>query len=103
MARNAASRIVSKRRTLWNEGKTFPAETRWLRESGADAVGMSTVPEVIVANHASMKVLGLSLVSNLNDPDNFQPILLEDIIAEGRRAADRLAKLMLEFISRLED
>jgi purine-nucleoside phosphorylase len=80
-----------------------PAETRWLRESGADAVGMSTVPEVIVANHASMKVLGLSLVSNLNDPDNFQPILLEDIIAEGRRAADRLAKLMLEFISRLED
>ncbi len=80
-----------------------PAETRWLRESGADAVGMSTVPEVIVANHASMKVLGLSLVSNLNDPDNFQPILLEDIIAEGRRAADRLEKLMIEFISRLED
>jgi len=79
-----------------------PAETRWLRDSGADAVGMSTVPEVIVARHASMKVLGLSLVSNVNDPDNFQPILLDDIIAEGQRAADRLVRLMIEFISRLE-
>lgn len=80
-----------------------PAETRWLRDCGADAVGMSTVPEVIVANHGSMKVLGLSLVSNVNDPDNFQPILLEDIIAEGQRAAKRLEKLMIEFISRLEN
>lgn len=80
-----------------------PAETRWLRDSGADAVGMSTVPEVIVAKHGSMKVLGLSLVSNVNDPDNFQPILLEDIIAEGQRAADRLETLMIEFISRLEN
>ena len=64
---------------------------------------MSTVPEVIVANHGSMKVLGLSLVSNVNDPDNFQPILLEDIIAEGRRAAGRLEKLIVEFISRLHN
>ena len=80
-----------------------PAETRWLRDCGADAVGMSTVPEVIVANHGSMKVLGLSLVSNVNDPDNFQPILLEDIIAEGRRAAGRLEKLIVEFISRLHN
>lgn len=80
-----------------------PVETRWLRDCGADAVGMSTVPEVIVANHGSMKVLGLSLVSNVNDPDNFKPILLEDIIAEGQRAADRLEKLMVEFISRLEN
>ena len=80
-----------------------PAETRWLKDCGADAVGMSTVPEVIVANHGSMKVLGLSLVSNVNDPDNFQPILLEDIIAEGQRAADRLEKLVVEFISRLEN
>jgi len=78
-----------------------PAETRWLRDSGADAVGMSTVPEVIVARHGSMKVLGLSLVSNVNDPDNFQPILLADIIAEGERAAARLEKLMIEFIARL--
>ena len=80
-----------------------PAETRWLRQCGADAVGMSSVPEVIVARHGSMQVLGLSLISNVNDPDNFQPIVLEDIIAEGRRAATRLEKLIVEFINRLHE
>lgn len=79
-----------------------PAETRWLRQCGADAVGMSSVPEVIVARHGSMRVLGLSLISNVNDPDNFQPIVLEDIIAEGRRASVRLEKLIGEFINRLD-
>lgn len=78
-----------------------PAETRWLRQSGADAVGMSSVPEVLVARHGSMQVLGLSLISNVNDPDNFQPILLDDIIAEGRRASVRLESLIIEFINRL--
>jgi len=80
-----------------------PAETRWLRQCGADAVGMSSVPEVIVAHHGSMQILGLSLISNVNDPDNFQPIVLEDIIAEGRRASARLEKLIVEFINRLND
>ena len=79
-----------------------PAETRWLRQCGADAVGMSSVPEVIVARHGSMRVLGLSLIANVNSPDNFQPILLEDIIAEGRRASARLQKLIVEFINRLD-
>ena len=79
-----------------------PAETRWLRQCGADAVGMSSVPEVLVARHGSMQVLGLSLISNVNDPDNFKPILLEDIIEEGARASSRLEKLIVEFISRLE-
>jgi len=80
-----------------------PAETRWLRESGADAVGMSSVPEVIVALHGSMQVLGLSVVANVNDPDNFQPILLEDIIAEAAKASSRLEKLITEFIQRIEE
>ena len=79
-----------------------PAETRWLRQCGADAVGMSTVPEVIVARHGSMRVLGLSLIANINDPDNFQPILLEDVIEESRRASGRLQKLIVEFITRLD-
>jgi len=78
-----------------------PAETRWLRQSGADAVGMSSVPEVLVARHGSMQVLGLSLISNVNDPDNFKPILLEDIIEEGRKASSRLETLLVEVISRL--
>ena len=80
-----------------------PAETRWLRQCGADAVGMSSVPEVIVARHGSMQVLGLSLVANVNDPDNFQPIRLEDIIAEAERASSRLEKLIVAFINRLNE
>lgn len=79
-----------------------PAETRWLRDSGADAVGMSSIPEVIVAIHAGMKVLGLSVVSNVNDPDNFQPILLEDIIEAAAKTTPKLEKLITEIIGRLE-
>ncbi|MDX1775763.1 MAG: purine-nucleoside phosphorylase [Desulfobulbales bacterium] len=71
-----------------------PAETRFLRAAGADAVGMSSVPEVIVARHAGMRVLGLSAVANVNDPDNFTPILLEDII----RSAGEIEPLMQELI-----
>ncbi|MFA6498202.1 MAG: purine-nucleoside phosphorylase [Desulfurivibrionaceae bacterium] len=72
-----------------------PAETRYLRQCGADAVGMSTVPEVIVAIHAGMRVLGLSVVANVNDPDNLKPIILEDIIEETKKAEDRLSCLLL--------
>lgn len=79
-----------------------PAETRWLRDCGADAVGMSSVPEIIVARHAGMQVLGLSAVSNVNDPDNFQPIILEDIIATAKSMEPLLEQLILEIISRIE-
>ncbi len=78
-----------------------PAETRWLRECGADAVGMSSIPETIVAKHAGMDVLGLSVVSNVNDPDNFQPILLEDIIAMAGTMEKQLEKLLLEITARV--
>lgn len=78
-----------------------PAETRWLRESGADAVGMSSVPEAIVARHAGMEVLGLSVVSNVNDPDNFQPILLEDILQTAAEVTPQLQRLIVEISSRL--
>ncbi|HIJ79049.1 MAG: purine-nucleoside phosphorylase [Desulfobulbaceae bacterium] len=75
-----------------------PAETRYLRSCGADAVGMSTVPEVIVAVHAGLKVLGISVVSNVNDPDNFKPIILEEIIAETKKAEARFLSLLLEVL-----
>jgi len=71
-----------------------PTETRYLRNCGIDAVGMSTVPEVIVARHASMRVLGVSVIANVNDPDNFKPILLEEVVANCRLASSRLADLI---------
>ena len=75
-----------------------PAETRFLRAAGADAVGMSSVPEVIVARHASMRVLGLSAVANVNDPDNFTPILIEDIIQAAIETEPALQQLIKEVL-----
>ena len=78
-----------------------PAETRYLRMIGADAVGMSSVPEILVARHAGMRVLGLSVVANVNDPDHFQPILLDDIIAAARKAEPRLQQLIMQTMAEL--
>ena len=78
-----------------------PAETRFLRLAGADAVGMSSVPEVIVAKHAGMKVLGLSAVANVNDPDNFTPILLDDIIKAAQEIEPGLQELIKKVLSTL--
>lgn len=78
-----------------------PAETRWLRQAGGDAVGMSSIPEVLVAIHAGLKVLGLSVVANVNDPDNFQPIILEDIIETAQKVEPRLEKLIVEILTRI--
>ena len=75
-----------------------PAETRFLKNAGADAVGMSSVPEVIVAKHAGMKVLGLSAVANVNDPDNFIPILLDDIIKAAQEIEPGLLELIKEIL-----
>jgi purine-nucleoside phosphorylase len=75
-----------------------PAETRFLRLAGGDAIGMSSVPEVIVARHASMRVLGLSAIANVNDPDNFSPILLDDIIKATGEIEPAMQKLIKEFL-----
>jgi purine-nucleoside phosphorylase len=72
-----------------------PAETRLLRIIGADAVGMSTVPEAIVAVHGGIKVLGVSIISNVNLPDAMAPISLEEIIATVARAEPHLVQLLL--------
>jgi purine-nucleoside phosphorylase len=76
-----------------------PAETRWLRDCGADAVGMSSIPEVLVALHAGLRVIGLSVVSNVNDPDNFQPIILENIIDTAGKVAPQLEGLIVQIIA----
>ena len=75
-----------------------PAETRFLQRAGADAVGMSSVPEVIVAKHAGMRVLGLSAIANVNNPDNFAPILLDDIIRSAQEIEPLLQKLITEVL-----
>ncbi len=79
-----------------------PAETKFLRMIGADAVGMSTVPEVIVAVHSGVKVLGLSVISNVNDPDNFKPILFSEVVKQSKKAEKRLEKLIKNFLKVLK-
>lgn len=80
-----------------------PAETRMLRLLGADAVGMSTVPEVIAAVHAGLKVLGLSVISNVNLPDAMAPIDLTEIIATVAAAEPRLVELLLGILARFAE
>jgi purine-nucleoside phosphorylase len=71
-----------------------PAETRYLRTIGADAVGFSTIMEVIAAVHAGMRVLGISTITNINDPDAPQPATLEEIISVAEGAAPALEKVV---------
>jgi purine-nucleoside phosphorylase len=75
-----------------------PAETRFLRLIGADAVGMSTVPEAICAVHAGLQVLGFSVLSNLNLPDAMAPTSLEEIVATVAQAEPQLVQLLLGII-----
>jgi purine-nucleoside phosphorylase len=70
------------------------AEYRFLRGIGSDAVGMSTVPEVIVAVHASLRVLGLSVITDMCLPDALEPVKLEDIIATANAAEPKLRILV---------
>jgi purine-nucleoside phosphorylase len=71
------------------------AEYRFLRMIGADVVGMSTVPEVIVAVHASLKVVGFSIVTDMCLPDALEPADVAKIIATANAAEPKLTKLVL--------
>ena len=70
------------------------AEYRFLRGIGADVVGMSTVPEVLVAVHCGMKVLGLSIVTDMALPDALKPAVVEEIIATANAAEPKLTKIV---------
>lgn len=77
------------------------AEYRFLRYIGADAVGMSTVPEVIVAVHMGLKVLGFSILTDECFPDALKPVSLEEVIAVANKAEPKLTKVMKEVVRRL--
>jgi purine-nucleoside phosphorylase len=71
------------------------AEYRFLRAIGADVVGMSTVPEVIVAVHCGLRVVGFSIITDMCLPDALQPANVEEIIKTANAAEPRLTKLVL--------
>ncbi|WP_299113486.1 purine-nucleoside phosphorylase [uncultured Winogradskyella sp.] len=77
------------------------AEYRMLKIIGADAVGMSTVPEVIVANHLNLKVAAVSVLTDECDPDNLKPVDIGEIIAMAGKAEPEMITLFKELIKTL--
>ena len=75
------------------------AEYRYLRTIGADVVGMSTVPEVIVAVHAGFRTLGVSIVTDVCIPETLQPVAIEEIIAVAREAEPKMTSLLRKFVA----
>jgi purine-nucleoside phosphorylase len=101
--RDSARRVAIERRLTLREGVYVAvagpsletrSEQRFLRSIGADVVGMSTVPEVLVATHAGMRVLGLSIITNMCLPDVLEPATIERIIAVANRAEPALTNLV---------
>ncbi len=82
-----------------------PAELRFLQFAGGDAVGMSTAPEVVVARHAGIRVLGISTVANMALPDSPPGLTLnhEEVLEMGLRAVPRLITVVRGVLSRLDE
>jgi len=78
------------------------AEYRFISIMGADVVGMSTVPEVIVANHMDIKVAAVSVITDLCDPDNLKPINIDDILDNAAIAEKNMILLFRELIKELK-
>lgn len=77
------------------------AEYRFLRAIGADAVGMSTVPEVIVARHMGIRTLAISVITDLCFPDALDPVVIPEILAAAARAEPALGKVVRLVLARL--
>ena len=108
--RALAREVAAERRIVLREGVYVAvagpnletrAEYRMLRALGADVVGMSTVPEVIVARHAGMRVLGVSIITDQCLPDALEPATLERIIAVATGAEPGLTRLVRGVLERL--
>lgn len=78
------------------------AEYRFLRSIGADVVGMSTVPENIVANHMGIKVLGFSIITDECFPESLKPVDVSEIIAVATQAEPKMTLIMKEVIKKLK-
>ncbi|MBB4034118.1 purine-nucleoside phosphorylase [Dysgonomonas hofstadii] len=85
------------------QGPTFetPAEYNWFRIIGGDAVGMSTVPEVIVANHAGIKVMAFSIITDIGIIGKIVEVTHEDVQEAAKIAQPKMAFIMQEVIKRL--
>lgn len=77
------------------------AEYRYLKTIGADAVGMSTVPEVIVANHLGIPVSAISVITDKGDPDNLEKVDIQEILAMAGKAEPDMVKLFKELLKKL--
>jgi purine-nucleoside phosphorylase len=77
------------------------AEYRYMRQLGADVVGMSTVPEVIAAVHMSMEVLGISVITDECFPDTLEPVSLDDVLEAAAMAEPQLTRVVVDVLERL--
>lgn len=107
---NTIKNIAKKHNITLNEGVYVSvvgpqletrAEYRMLKTIGADAVGMSTVPEVIVANHLKLKVAAVSVLTDECDPENLKPVDIQEIIAMANKAEPDMITLFKELIETL--
>lgn len=78
-----------------------PAEYGYVRAIGADAVGMSTVPEVIVARHMEIPCFAISIITDLGVPGKIQKVSVQDVIAVATRQEPKMTKIMRELIARI--
>ena len=78
-----------------------PAEVKMARILGADVVGMSTVPEALVANHCGIKILGISYISNMAAGILKQPLNHQEVIAIGKKIEKKLSNLIKEIVRKI--
>ena len=78
-----------------------PAEMKFLKTIGADAVGFSTIQEVIAGVHAGMKILGLSVITNINDPEHPVPATVESVIKVAGDAAPKVNRIIFDVLESL--